>query len=73
MQWPSYPTETVLSTKITRELISPIIQRQSQKTIRTATFGGGMAPGVSARARARPSVFRPVTAMKSVFFRRFET
>ena len=29
----SYPTETVLSNKITRNSISPILQRQSQKTI----------------------------------------
>ena len=35
----SYPTETVLSNKITRNrIVDPIIQRQSQKTNTTATF-----------------------------------
>ena len=38
MQRLSYSTETVLSNKITREYNSPNIQRQSHKTIRTATF-----------------------------------
>ena len=38
MQRLSYPTETVLSNKITKNRIVPIIQGQSYRTIRTATL-----------------------------------